>query len=180
VKARLGVCVGLLLAVGAGCFRASPPAADRLLHLVAERLALMGDVARAKWNAKAPVSDPARELAFLDQMAAAGRQYKLDPVFTTKFFAAQIVAAKMVQEEAIHQWNREQRPPFPKVPDLKDDLRPKIDGVSRDMLPALAAFRSGPHTPPDVIRRLAADHLHSYPPHVRDAAIGPLIELSSP
>lgn len=180
MKARLGVCVGLLLAVGAGCFRASPPAADRLLHLVAERLALMDDVARVKWNTKSAVTDPARELAFLDEMASAGREHGLDPAFTTKFFAAQIVAAKMVQEGAIHQWNREQRPPFPNVPDLKDDLRPKIDRVSRDILPALAAFRSGPHTPPDVIRRLAADRMHSYPPHVRDAAIGPLLELSSP
>src|SRR5581483_5614612 len=59
--------VALLAAVAAGCGRQSAPlhadvaALDQVLVLMHSRLALMHDVARAKWNAKRPVTDPDRE-----------------------------------------------------------------------------------------------------------------------
>jgi len=60
--------------------------ADRLLGLMKDRLLLMEDVARAKWNAKKPIADPEREKQFLDKMQAAASSYKLDKQLVHAFF----------------------------------------------------------------------------------------------
>jgi serine protease Do len=59
---------------------------DRLLHLVKERLLLMPDVARAKWNAGRPIVDLEREQAFLKAMIAKGAAHGLEAEFTRSFF----------------------------------------------------------------------------------------------
>jgi chorismate mutase len=136
-----------LLAAGLapGCWR--PPqarpdtaAAERLLDLMNRRLALMADVARAKWNTRSPIDDPPRERALLSAVAESGREFGLDPAGTTAFFAAQIEAAKAVQRACFRGWEADARGPFPDAPDLVRDMRPKIDAVGRDLLVALKAY----------------------------------------
>jgi chorismate mutase len=105
-----------------------------------DRLALMHDVARAKWNAKRPVGDPEREQVLLRQMEEQGQEHGLAPEFTRDFFAAQIAAARRVQEDDLARWRAEGCGPFADAPDLAA-LRWRIDGLNRNLLGALAEAR---------------------------------------
>ena len=176
--------VGAVL--GTGCFRpqAGPPApvqVDRLLELMNKRFAVMLDVARAKWNTKAPTEDPARERALLAAMADAGREFDLDPVITTAFFAAQIEAAKIIQRAAFSEWEAEKRGPFPDAPDLIRDIRPKIDAIGRELLKALAEFKRGGRIPSEELQRRAETWLVGpcVTNEVRAVAVKPLEEPSA-
>ena len=97
----LRVCVvGLLfvpLAAG-GCQPADEPVLprrdladlDRLLRLMQQRLTLMHEVARWKWNAGQPVTDAQRERELLHGVVERGRGKGLDPELVRPFFAAQM------------------------------------------------------------------------------------------
>src|SRR5262249_34824828 len=61
-------------------------AADRLLKLMARRLALMPQVAQAKWNAGLPIDDAKREEALLSRLVGEGAKIGLDADFTRRFF----------------------------------------------------------------------------------------------
>jgi chorismate mutase-like protein len=111
-----------------------------LLLLMRDRLALMHDVARAKWNAHRPVADPDRERALLREMEERGRAHALDPALARAFFAAQMEAARCVQEADIRRWQSEGHSPFRDAPDLAT-LRQRIDRLNLDLLAALAASR---------------------------------------
>ena len=121
----------------------TPPGADltkldRLTGVMSRRLAISEDVARVKWNSKAPVEDLPREQAVLASVRKLAVQAKLDPDLLAAFFAAQIEASKSVQNALIEGWTAERRPPFTKVPDLGRDLRPQLDRLTFDLLAAYA------------------------------------------
>lgn len=59
---------------------------DGLLVQMQRRLALMPDVARAKWNAGLPIADAAREQAFLEGITAQAKDLRLDPERARRFF----------------------------------------------------------------------------------------------
>jgi chorismate mutase len=118
----------------------TPAAVKKLLRLMRDRLSLMHEVARSKWNAKRPVADPERERALLREMEQKGREVGLDAAFTRAFFAAQIAAARLIQEADLDRWRAEGRPAFRDSPDLSA-LREKIDGLNRELLAALVEVR---------------------------------------
>jgi chorismate mutase-like protein len=143
-----------------------------------DRLALMHDVARAKWSAKRPVGDPQREEALLREMEEKGRQHGLDPERTRAFFAAQIAAARLVQEADLARWRAEGRGAFAEAPDLAA-LRKRIDAINRDLLGALDGARpllaeAGTR---EHLRRWAGEALagEGVTDEVRAAAIAPLV-----
>ena len=111
---------------------------DELLGLMRSRLDVMHDVARWKWTAKSPVEDPKREAVLLDDVADRGKALGLEPADTRAFFRAQIEAAKVVQRADLHRWEAEHRGPDGEAPDLAKVLRPRIDGLNRDLLAALS------------------------------------------
>jgi chorismate mutase len=141
-----------LLALLPACARQAPPVAgpstdptaavDHLLDLMRQRLLVMHDVARWKWNHGKRIADPPREQAFLDGMAEKGRQLNIDPEWTRAFFAAQIEAAKQIQQADFDRWTAEKREPFADALDLKNVLRPRIDELSRSLLDALAQVQA--------------------------------------
>jgi len=110
---------------------------QRLLQRMADRLALMHDVARAKWSTQRPVGDPNREQLILQEMEKSGANFGLAPDLTRDFFAAQISAARLVQETDHARWRAEGRGAFTDAPDLSV-LRSRIDEINRDLLGALA------------------------------------------
>lgn len=147
-----------------GCWRLPPErvpslAASRLLDLMNRRLGYMQDVARAKWNTKSAAVDRAREAALLMAIAEAGKAHGLPPESTTAFFAAQIEAATILQRACFREWEAERRGFFADAPDLVRDLRPRIDAVGRELLPALAAFRSSGPLSESELLRLSRQHL---------------------
>ena len=62
------------------------------------RLTLMHEVARWKWNAGQPVRDAEREREVLHSVVEGGRGKGLDPELVRSFFAAQLEAARLVQQ----------------------------------------------------------------------------------
>jgi chorismate mutase len=159
---------------------AAPPAVEQLLRLMADRLALMHDVARTKWNANRPVGDPEREQALLREMEQKGQEHGLDPEATRAFFTAQISAARQVQEADVARWRAEGRGPFEGVPDLAT-LRKRIDDLNRELLAALSAARprlrdagTREHLPRWAGEALAGEGITD---DVRAAAIAPLTGL---
>jgi chorismate mutase len=158
------------------------PAIDNLLELMKQRMLLMHDVARTKWNAKTPLADPDREKAMLRELAAKGRALGLDPAFTSSFFAAQIEASKLMQRDDFRRWKAEKRGPFTEALDLKRDLRPRIDALNSKLLTTLAKARPVLRSADEpIIRRLAVKALEGegITPEVRDSAVRPLTSAPS-
>ncbi len=131
----------------------------------------MHDVARTKWTDKSPIEDPAREAALLSDVAERGAKLGLDPERTRAFFAAQIEAAKLVQQSDFRRWKTKE--PEGEAPDLKTVLRPRIDALNRDMLAALAEVGTRDAA---AIGKRADKLLSGFDDEVRRAAIAPLVK----
>ena len=146
--------VALMLAVGCGPPRtgrtAAPvatnrdssdsavdPLLDPLLDLLAQRFEVTTLVARAKWNAKFPVEDVAREQALLADLRGRAGAHGLSGDWVETFFRAQIEAGKDLQRVLIARWTAAQAPPFADAPDLRGELRPRIDALNTAILAAL-------------------------------------------
>jgi chorismate mutase len=138
--------VGLFLALAAtGCRPADVPAPprrdlatlDRLLRLMEKRLALVHEVARWKWSAGRPIADPEREREVLQNAVERGRGKGLDPDLVRRFFAAQMEAARLVQQADLDRWKASQQPSFADTTSLAV-LRQRIDEVNRELIDALA------------------------------------------
>jgi chorismate mutase len=111
---------------------------DRLLGLIKERLDVAPEVARTKWNTKAPIEDPPREKQIIDGVAKAAAEYGLDPQVARTFFVGQIEASKAVQRALHAEWTAMRQPTFAKVADLGADIRPVLDRLTPAMMRALA------------------------------------------
>jgi chorismate mutase-like protein len=144
----LRVCVaGLLQASLAanGCRPADVPVAprrdladlDRLLRLMEQRLTLMHAVARWKWNAGQPITDSQRERELLHSVVERGRGKGLDPDRVRPFFAAQMEAARLVQQADFERWQANKQEPCADTTSLAV-LRQRIDGLNRELIDALA------------------------------------------
>ncbi|MEO8306824.1 MAG: gamma subclass chorismate mutase AroQ [Pseudomonadota bacterium] len=116
----------------------SPPA--QLARLIDLRLALMTEVARWKWNRKAPIEDLPRERSQMESLRGRGIALGIEPGLVAKIFAAQVNAAKVMQTELFERWKREDIDQFAGVLDLEKDLRPQIDSVTAEILGALAKW----------------------------------------
>jgi len=139
---QLSILLALLLAAGcatAPTFSAADTATvDRLLGLVKERLEVAPEVARTKWNTKAPIEDLPREKQIIDGVAKGAGQYGLDPQVAGAFFQGQIEASKVVQNALHADWTARKQPPFDKVADLGKNIRPVLDRLTPAMMRALA------------------------------------------
>ena len=134
---RTLLAAGVLLLSGCAALpSASDPLAD-LLHLIDQRLAIGEAVARNKWNSGVPIEDPARERAIIDAIGTQAAAHNLEPAFAQEFFRAQIEASKIVQRARFAQWDAAAQPPFDNPPDLRRDIRPQLDRLTAEMLPAL-------------------------------------------
>lgn len=111
---------------------------DELFGLMRERLLLMHEVARWKWNEGKPITDAARERQLLADLEQQGIAHGLDRNRTRAFMAAQIEAAKLIQAADFNTWKKLGQGRFSDARDLKTELRPKLDKLSARMLGQLA------------------------------------------
>lgn len=116
--------------------------AGTLWTLSLERLALMPDVARWKFNRSLPVSVPEREQKLLAELVEQGRTLNLPPSVVKPFFEAQFEIARSIQQRLIDDWTRTRHPPFDSVPDLDKELRPAITRLSTELLKTLAELQA--------------------------------------
>ena len=110
-----------------------------LVGLMRQRLDLMVEVARSKWNSGSSVEDLAREKNLADDVAALAPRYGLNPQLAATFFRAQIEAAKLVESALIARWTLAHAKAFADAADQRAVIRPKIDRLTEELLAALAA-----------------------------------------
>jgi chorismate mutase-like protein len=146
-------------------------AVRRIATLIDERLALMPDVARYKWNTGGAIEDPVREQQLLESVRQQAVEQGLPPARVTAFFAAQIEAAKVVQRELFEQWHKSGQGKFEAVVDLSTQIRPRLDALNPQFLEALAAV------PAAVTRdHVPALSFTAISPAAVAAAMAPLLE----
>lgn len=126
----------LLSFVAANCATADD--VQLLRKLLIERLALMEQVAAYKWNNDLPIDDPVREANVLKAAIARSRAAGLKPEAAQRFMVAQMEAAKMVQKHYFARWEEDAVGAIEGVPDLVEELRPRIGTLSVELVSAMA------------------------------------------
>ncbi|WP_433672487.1 chorismate mutase [Nocardia sp. CA-136227] len=136
----------VLLAGQGGVAAADPGSAERLVGLLAERLATADTVAAIKWEAavrdggEPVIDDPGREAAIYDAMAQAGAERGLPGGLVRAVFQGQIEANKIVQRGFVTEWRYGLAVPGAPGTDLAG-VRPVIDGLNTAILAELASER---------------------------------------
>lgn len=108
-----------------------------LRNIMIERLAVMPDVARYKWNKAIPVEDLKREAQILAVTVKQAKESGVEEKFATRAIAAQMTASKMLQNKLMKIWQENNQGTFDNVPDLVTDIRPKIVELTPRLLAAL-------------------------------------------
>jgi cyclohexadienyl dehydratase len=112
-------------------------AAAALAQAVDERLAVMQDVAVAKWLSGAPIRDAEREAAVLQQVTRDATMLGLEPAGVRDFFEVQIRVARDQQQRWHDAWKQAGAClPCATPPDLPQ-VRERIDATNRRQLAAL-------------------------------------------
>lgn len=120
---------------------------DAVLALVLERLSTGDAVAASKRFSGQPVTDEAREKAVLDAAAARAAEVGADADYVALVFADQITASKQVQQSLLDAWASGELTAPASAPDLATEVRPILDRITNDLVPALGALevdRSAP------------------------------------
>jgi len=112
-----------------------------LRALLTQRLVIMTQVAMFKWNAGLPVDDAAREANVIRATVARARAEGLNASFARRVVAAQIEAAKIVQQDLFQQWRAAGIEKIEDAPDLATNLRPRIGQLTGELIAALAIVR---------------------------------------
>ncbi|MFD7845739.1 chorismate mutase [Nocardia sp. NPDC059764] len=136
----------VLLAGQGGVAEADAGSAERLVGLLAERLATADTVAAIKWEAavrdggEPVIDDPGREAAIYDAMAQAGAERGLPGGLVRQVFQGQIEANKIAQRGLVTEWRYGLAVAGVPGGDLAD-VRPVIDGLNTAILAELASER---------------------------------------
>lgn len=112
---------------------------EPLRRLMDERLALMSDVARYKWNVKSAIEDLPREQKIIDGLKAEALMLGVPANWAERFFRAQIEAAKVIQREHFLRWEQAGAGRLADAPDLATVIRPRLDALTPQLLRELAA-----------------------------------------
>jgi chorismate mutase len=103
--------------------------ADRLVDLIARRLAFMPSVGAWKRAHGRPIADPAQETRVLEGVAKSARDLGLDPAAVRALFALEIELAKRIQTRSVGG-----APEF----ELEAQLRPALAELSDRQLESLS------------------------------------------
>jgi chorismate mutase len=143
--AKLSRAVALLILLSGCClgtrssFQPTAPEA-RLVQLMAQRLAIANEVAWIKYSSQLPVRDAKREAEVLAKLTTLASQKGLNEATAQHFFLAQIKASRTQQEYDIRRWKVGGTLPATAPKSLKNDIRPKIDAIDRELIGALSTM----------------------------------------
>jgi len=112
---------------------------EPLRSLMDQRLALMPDVARHKWNTGGAIDDLPREQKIIEALGAQAQLLGVPGKWAEQFFRAQIEGAKQVQRAHFARWQQSGAGKFADVPDLVTVIRPRLDALTPQLLRELAA-----------------------------------------
>ena len=153
---------------------------EPLRSLIDQRLALMPDVARHKWNTHGAIDDLAREQKLIESLKAQAQLLGIPGPWAERFFRAQIEGAKQVQRAHFARWEQSGAGTFADVPDLINVLRPRLDALTPQLLRELAAAWPALADPAQHERIGAAmARLEHATPEAAATVIAPLIDGSA-
>jgi chorismate mutase-like protein len=153
---------------------------EPLRRLMDERLALMPDVARHKWNTQGAIDDLPREQKIIDTLSAQAQLLGVPGPWAERFFRAQIEGAKQIQRTQFAQWQQSAAGKFTDVPDLVTVIRPRLDALTPQLLRELAAVWPALADPAQQQRILAAmGKLDNATPEAAATVIAPLVDGSA-
>jgi cyclohexadienyl dehydratase len=109
----------------------------RVFAIADARLALMPEIAAAKFAAGIPVADPAREAAVVDAAERAAGQLGLQSGPVRALFAIQVRMARETQQALHERWRGAAAQPTQPARSLTGDLRPQLDALTPAMLRAV-------------------------------------------
>lgn len=118
---------------------ASTTSLEPLRRLIDERMALMPDVARHKWNTRGAIDDFPREQKLIESLRAQAESHGIPGQWAERFFRAQIEGAKQIQRAQFARWEQSGADKFANVPDLVTVIRPRLDALTPQLLRELAA-----------------------------------------
>lgn len=180
---QLCVAVGLPVQAQTALDPITLGAVEPLLLRLAERLGVAEDVARSKWNSRAPIEDVEREKQILAGLVQQAQTAGLDAQLAEKVFRAQIEASKQLQRLRHQQWQAQQQPAFASAPDLVKEVRPRLDKLTGQIIDTLGEAQ--PHlSKPEVQRWLEEQigHLVGLEADTKEAqrtALQPLLQLGN-
>jgi chorismate mutase-like protein len=160
---------------------AFPWGLEPLRQAIDQRLLLAQDVARAKWNAKAPIEDLPREEQVIAAAVRQGATLGLPEAWVRTVFRAQIEASKTVQHALYRRWEAEGIGRFDDAPDLAKTIRPQLDRLTTQLLRSMADNEAVLHDASrkaDVAVAMHALQARALDPAAADQALAPF--LSSP
>ena len=140
----------LILQVGSVSLLAEyipPVPAARLVDSMTERLKVSREVAWAKFQRHSKINDPAREATVLSSLQAQGVKMGLSDATVARFFKPQFKASKRVQTELVQEWQSGRSLPTTPPKDLRTEIRPLVDKISREILLELKAITPHSFTP---------------------------------
>lgn len=119
---------------------AGPPEDLQVLRaLMAERLVVMRQVAAFKWSEGLAIEDKDREARILEETIARVGRASIDPELMEGVIAAQIEAAKIVQQSLFQRWSATGGSMPGKISDLEISLRPRISCLSSEFITVFVA-----------------------------------------
>ena len=133
-----GICASAQMTCSVTHEEAKGSGGNLLSSLIEDRLSVMTDVARSKWNNGSAIEDPVREQQLLADVGAKAQAVGISAEWAQHFFRFQIEAAKEVQYCLFAQWTAAGQQPFPAVQDLRTVIRPRLDQLTVQILQELA------------------------------------------
>lgn len=130
--------LSLLLGHPASAFE-SAEGLQELRGVMTDRLVVMEQIAKSKWNAGRPVEDVEREAAVLEMTTKMAVAEGLDPDRATRMVRAQMEAAKIVQSAFFAEWRAASVGKHADVADIAITLRPEIGRLTRELIVAVVA-----------------------------------------
>jgi chorismate mutase-like protein len=114
------------------------PKTEALRRAVADRLAVMTDVAHYKWAHRLPIEVPKREARVIEDAVARAAELDLDEYVARRAMTAQMAASREWQQQLFSHWDATGKAPAGDIPALTDKIRPEIDRQTDALLTALA------------------------------------------
>lgn len=112
---------------------------DHLLALIDQRLGIAPQVAKAKWNSRAPVGNVKRETEIMNEATTQAQgKGKCDLTLVKNFFQDQFNAGKIIQTNLLISWRSKYpaKHKFNDAPNLARDIRPQIDKLTPELVNA--------------------------------------------
>jgi chorismate mutase-like protein len=120
--------------------------------IILDRLNLMPEVAKIKWNKKLPIEDLERERTLIRTLIEDVPMQHQSNI--KKTIRAQIHASKIIQKELFELWSSEGYEYFEITRNLEKDLRPKITSLTNELIATSLYHCKSDHSSLPELRKL--------------------------